>query len=311
MTTAPFDLRTTLQDRARAQREEQRAHEAAREAAAEAARQGLINDFRQRVEAHLSPALREQLGELAFQIGTVVYSTQPTATFVLDGVTYTLAPSDHGSKLGIFPYDRSKSLVSLYATPRSALADTALIDYLAKTHPNLVADVRKREQAEEAQQERLAASLIVDERCQARIAAARAEAETGRWHWPEGRVLTLYRWRWATSPAFDGDRAEYREVWSADDTLDEGWLETGDGRRFRLVLLIPGPEIQEYTFDRLEVLPSELRCDVRIRVAGMYYYDRHPTEDRDLLIEIDDPSIGITWHIGEEPVGWVKALLDA
>lgn len=310
MTTTPFDLRAAMKDRARAQREQQAAHDAAREAAAETARQGLINDFRQTVEMRLSPALREQLGELTYQTGQVVYSTQPVATCLLEGVTYTLAPSDHGTKLGIFPYDRSRQLTVLYGAPASGLADTSLIDYLASVHPALVAEVREREQAEQARQARLAAALIVDERCQARLAAARAEAEASRWTWPEGRVLSLYRWRWAIGPAYDGEHAEYREVWSAADTLDEGWLETGDGRRFRLVLLIPGPEIQEYTFDRVEALPPELRRSASVRVSGMYHCEPHPTEDRGLLTEIDDPAIGITQSIGEEPVAWVKWLLD-
>lgn len=306
-TTTTFDLRAAVQDRARARREEQRAHEATREAAAEAARQGLINDFRQRVESHLSPALREQLGELTYAIHQVQYSAAPTARFTIDGVSYTLAPSDHGTKLGIFPYARDRHLTVLYATPGTKLADTALIDYLAGVHLDLVTEAREREQSEQEQHLAYEQAIAEDARCRERVEAARADAEARRWRWPAGVKLRLYRWRWATAE---------KDFWSREPALysdgtSTGWLHTHDGRRFNLAMMNPGPEVEELWFASVKELPRELRQDFTFTVPGVAMSSLL-TEAGYLFEESSDLEQYHTVRYSEaEPIDWVKAIFTS
>ena len=302
---SPFDLRAAVQDRARARRAEQELNERQREAANEAARQALLADFRQRVEAHLSPPLREQLGELTYAIHQVQFTAAPTARFTIDGVSYTLTSSDHGTKLSIFPYARDRHLTVLYATPGTKLADAALIDYLAGVHSELVSELREREQSEREQRLAYEQAVVEDARCRERVEAAQADAEARRWRWPAGVKLRLYRWRWATAEKDFWSREPMLQV---TDNSEAGWLYTHDGRRFNLAMMTPGPEVEELWFASVKELPRDLRQDFVFTVPGVAISSLLG-EAGYLLEESDAPDQQYTIrHSDAEPIDWVKAI---
>lgn len=166
-------------------------------------------------------------------------------------------------------------------------------------------------------QERIAARaerLAAHERCEQRIAAAIAAAP--RWVWPTGREITIYRWSWCiaagageSSAEYDGGYSRASHLGSAGQVTLEA--ERGNNRARVLVLdmLAHKPVVEQLIYRAVDELPRAARESFKIQVAGIAhdYSDRDPDGDP-LLAERDGETL--TVEAGEQPLAWIRELLD-
>jgi hypothetical protein len=174
--------------------------------------------------------------------------------------------------------------------------------YLAAQAAQCTREEEER-QAQQAELERRKAKA----QAEVEQAVAIAQSNGTLFRWPEGRTLTLYRWRWCVAPAQGGGSAEYDEGWSSEDRLTaEGYVTLHQWAATRRLRLLPEahlPMVEAQTFASPDDLPVELRHTMTITVpVSEPYVVRHAVDE-----EVEVTSLDV--EVGEEPVEWVKDLL--
>jgi hypothetical protein len=194
----------------------------------------------------------------------------------------------------------------------------------------------EREQAERWLQylEQATAIKAEDARIRQRIAAELREAKSQIWQWQEGAIATLYKWTWCNG-AYERENGEtefdYEYLWSDRDSLDENGYVKGhksvkqDGYSYRacaccqvkLILDVHKPIIERVQYSCWEDLPSIFRTPIFHEFQGIELYGDYDWQILELIAQEEDQmwyrqnsACSETIAVGEEPLSWVKSLLD-
>jgi hypothetical protein len=194
----------------------------------------------------------------------------------------------------------------------------------------------EREQAELQQQweEQAIAIKTEDARIRQQIAAELSEAKSRFWQWQEGVIATLYKWTWCkgTYVCEDGEsQFDYEYLWSDRDSLDKDGYVTGfksvkqDGYSYRayaccqvkLIADVHKPVIERVQYSCWEDLPSIFRTPIFHEFPGIELYGNYDWQILELIAQEEDQiwyrqnsACSETIAVGEEPLSWVKSLLD-
>ncbi|MBD2305638.1 hypothetical protein H6G17_08920 [Chroococcidiopsis sp. FACHB-1243] len=196
----------------------------------------------------------------------------------------------------------------------------------------------EREQAELQQQweEQATAIKAEDTQIRQRIAAELSEAKSQLWQWQEGATVTLYKWTWckgAYERENDETEFDYEYLWSDRDSLDEDGYVTGyksgkqDGYSYRacaccqvkLIADVHKPVIERVQYCSWEDLPSIFRTPIFHTFQGIQLYGDYDWQVLELIAQAQEedeewyrqnPACSETIAIGEEPLPWIKSLLD-
>ena len=267
----------------------QAAEDAAREEARAARRAALLQKY-------LGDALIAQL-----QV-TLVDPAQHVYGFGYDGVAYRITVYAHNAEL--WAHGASSSVG--FQTPEGFIVALATLHFTAQAE-------RAAQAEREAQR---AAQLATHARLQAQVDAAYEAAQAQRWQWPEGRELAVWRWHWCTAPAGQsGHHAEYDGGWGLSGRLrDDGLLvlECHRNQPERRLYLSPGclPIAGVQVFPDMSYLPPDLREPETMTLFGLRY--EHAIQDADgepIIVEDADGTLLV--YLGEQPLAWVRALLEA
>lgn len=290
MQTTTFDLNAAITE-AVATHQAVVTTEKAANAAQERQRQEQQAVMEAREIAALTEHLRQDLGDALYDaLGiTVTYvKTYVQATAQIDGETWTIG------------YTRRPAFWCL-VRPRIPVVDCTR-EQLRSVLLRSIAWNRQQQAEQQAAQEQQEAERQArradHDRCQAQLAAALDRACADLWTWPEGQILTLYRWTWHIG---DGD---FEDAWSVSDRLDaQGYAEfyaEATIQTLRMDMQAHQPVVERRTFRAIEELPGELRKHVRIDVPGIWW-DYSEEQYR------THPEASMTHDVGTVPCAWVRA----
>jgi hypothetical protein len=303
MTTTTFDFDAAIaaavanhNEAMRRRREQEAAEQARRDAEKAAIEQEEIDILQQQIDEEISAEVQQ-----AVQLRTVYVAYGAEAHLTIDGERWQI--------------DRATNSWWI-RPPRTQNINVKTSGELQ--HALLVTIARERQQRqkelerEQEEQRKLAEADATSAAIEAQIAAAQEQARRELWQWPEGRDITIYRWRWCTAAGAGEYGAEYSSGWSRQWRLDgEGLLrleqETyADPRVVVLDMQAHKPVVELYTFGSVADLPRELveRVDVRLEVGWSDHW-----ADRKTRYMIT-PGYHTSFDVGIQPVAWVRQVVD-